>query len=161
MKGSSPIDIFGMVETFLQSDIDNNALRVQNYNNFERRDRLQKRGGGIIVYIKNSMTYRRRYDFEIEDIESICIEIKVPNVKPFLIIFIYRPPNSAQSWVDKFETQREAIDILNMETHLIGDININYLPTNNNKKFTNSKWENAVSNLGLTQLVEYPTRVTK
>jgi len=52
--------------------------------------------------------------------------------------FIYRPPNSAQNWVDTFELQMEAIDIFNMETHVIGDININFLPNSQNKSF---KWK--------------------
>jgi len=29
---------------------------------------------------------------------------------------MYRPPNSTQCWIDKFEKQLEAIDFLNMET---------------------------------------------
>ena len=53
------------------------------------------------------------------------------------------------------EKQMEAIDFLNMETHIIGDFNINYSPNNNINKFSNSKWENAVLNLGFSQLVGY------
>ena len=157
---NNSVDIFGMVETFLHNDVADNTLRITNFN-IERNDRLHKRGGGVIVYIKNNITYRRRYDLESEDIECICLEIKFPTSKPFIIIFMYRPPNSTQCWIDKFEKQMEAIDFLNMETHIIGDFNINYSPNNNINKFSNSKWENAVLNLGFSQLVEWPTRVTE
>ena len=48
-----------------------------------------------------------------------------------------------------------------METHIIDDFNIKFSPNSNNNKFSNSKWENAVLNLGFSQLIEWPTRVTK
>jgi len=41
---------------------------------------------------------------------------------------MYRPPNLTQFWIDKFEKQMEAIDFLNMETHIIGDFNLKYSP---------------------------------
>jgi len=76
-----------MVETFLHNDVADNTLRITHFNN-ERNDRLHKRGGGIIVYIKNNITYRR-YDLESEDIKCICLEIKFPTSKPFIIIYIH------------------------------------------------------------------------
>ena len=45
---------------------------------------------------------------------------------------MYTPPNSPQCWIDKFEKQMEATDILNMETHIIGDFNIDYSLNSNN-----------------------------
>jgi len=82
LSNQSLIDIFGMVETFLHSDVDDNSLRIKHFK-FERSDRLQKRGGGILVYIKNNIIYRRRYDLESKEIESIWLEIKFPNTNPF------------------------------------------------------------------------------
>ena len=89
---SSP-KILGLCETFLHDNIKNNELQIKNYK-FERKDRKVKKGGGIITYINEAIVYKRRYDLEINDIESIWIQIFCKNRKSFLINFVYRPPNS-------------------------------------------------------------------
>lgn len=93
-------DIVGLYETFLNRDINDSVLIIDTFN-IERKDRVGKNGGGVLVYISNKVPYKRRHDLEDDDIESICIEITYPNKRPFILSFIYRPPCSNQK-LDKY-----------------------------------------------------------
>ena len=55
---------------------------------FERKDRLHKLGGGLLVYIADHINLKRRNDIEIEDLESIWLQITFPNNKPILLNFV-------------------------------------------------------------------------
>ena len=52
--------------------IDANTLYVHNYF-LERRDRMGKIGGDLVCFIKNKLNYKRRYDLEDDNIETISI----------------------------------------------------------------------------------------
>ena len=57
-----------------------------------RRDRISKKGGGLIVYIKNTIECIRRNDVELDIAEAIWLEVKLKQ-KKIILAFIYRPPN--------------------------------------------------------------------
>ena len=57
----------------------------------ERNDR-NRHGGGVFMYICKSVNYRLREDLSNSDIESISIQVKACNYKPFIVTYIYRPP---------------------------------------------------------------------
>ena len=152
--------IIGFCETFLQNDIDNERLNIQNYI-FERKDRINKQGGGLIVYLCENISYTRRYDLECNNIESIWVQINQSRKKRFLLNFVYRPPSSNQAWIELYEAQIELADKLNIDFYLLGDFNIQYYPTSSQSKYSNSKWADLVAKFGLHQLVQSPTRVAK
>ena len=100
---------------------------------------------GLLVYISNRLPYTRSYDLENIDIESIWIQINFKDSKPFLVGFIYRPPNSSQL---------QLVDDLKLETHFLGDMNIHYnCDTTSKKSFDNQKWCDVVNKYGYLQLV--------
>ena len=74
------VNILGVCETFLTEEIDNSLLHIEGYN-FERKDRGVGLGGGILIYISNQIQYKRRYDIEKDEIETIWIEVLIPNSK--------------------------------------------------------------------------------
>jgi len=151
------IDIFGLSETFLTGSINDTDLLINDFV-FERKDRSKKAGGGLIIYLKKNISYVRRFDLESSDIETIWLQVAIENNKSHLLCFIYRAPNSPQSWIDSFEKQMEFAESSNMNWSAIGDFNIEFTSPNT---FNNTKWANTVLDFGLTQLVQYPTRVTK
>ena len=53
------------------------------------------RGGGVSIYIQNSLNYKRRIDLPLPsgDLEFICIEVFPSRNKPFLLLACYRPPS--------------------------------------------------------------------
>ena len=157
--------ILGLCETFLTESVNENTLHIENFIT-ERRDRkLNKKGGGLLVYISKTIAFIRRHDLEDNNIESMWLQISLPNNKPFLLNYVYRPPNSKQEWIDLYEKQIDLADQTNFHMFLLGDLNINYIPTNYSATnysgtFNNKKWEILVEKFGMSQMVNFPTRVT-
>ena len=50
-------------------------------------------GGGLLVYIKETLKSRRTDQFKEKGIENICFELNLRKVK-WVIIAAYNPPNS-------------------------------------------------------------------
>ena len=69
-------DILAFSETWLSSITPDDDLILPSYNN-ERRDRVGDRYGGLIIYIKEGLHYRRRKD--LEPVQTECMWIKLSN----------------------------------------------------------------------------------
>ena len=65
-----------------------------------RKDRNHQ-GGGVGIFIKNSLTFNVRSDFGI-DTESIWVDLFLPNSKPILIRVCYRPPKHNEKLEQSF-----------------------------------------------------------
>ena len=74
-------------ESILNSEIDIPGYEIV------RRDR-NINGGGVCFYIKTAINYSVRTDLNINNLENLCLEVRKPNSKPFVIVTWYRPPNS-------------------------------------------------------------------
>ena len=53
------------------------------------------RGGGISIYIRDSMKFKERKDVPFSYVKLTCLEAKLLNSKPFITIALYRPSNSS------------------------------------------------------------------
>ena len=109
------------------------------------------------MYIADHINFKRKNDIEIEDLESIWLQINFPNNKPILLNFVYRPPSSNQIWIEKYEQQFTSAESTNLDYILLGDYNIQYTTTST---YNNIKWAKVVHDFGLNQLIKSPTRVT-
>ena len=92
---------------------------------------------------------------ETNNIPCLWLEITPINCKPFLVGNIYRPPDSKVEFNDRFEEFIDKVIGENKEYILMGDFNKNLLNVD-----TNIEWGNFTTSLGLTQLIDEPTRVT-
>lgn len=117
-------DIFGISETFLHSSNNDNLLEINGFS-YIRKDRDGKKGGGLLVYVADKIPYIRRVDLETGTIESIWMEVNYKYSRPFLLNFVYRPPNSPQSWIDHYEQQLALADSTKLDYYMLGDFNIN------------------------------------
>ena len=160
--------ILGLSETFLNDNIDDNLLHVANYS-LERRDRRGQEGGGVLCFIKNSISYVRRTDLEPDDMEIIWIEIIHEYSKNILVSFIYRTPSTTVDWFPKFSTVLDNIFTENKEVIILGDMNIDLLhhmthKTNRGQPPHNHKVKKLLQILrdnNLSQIIDKPTRVTQ
>ena len=87
-------DIISLNETMLDISISNHEIKINGYD-IVRKDR-NRHGGGVAIYIRNTINYSIRDDLTDENLETITLEITKPKSKPFLINSWYRPPNSSQ-----------------------------------------------------------------
>ena len=98
-------DIMGICETFLECSVPDCQLNIQGFN-FMRKDRseiLNKTGGGLVLYYKDSLNCNRRSEFEVSKIETLWSEFTLPNSRSFLVCTVYRPPRALSEWVSQFE----------------------------------------------------------
>ena len=154
LNAQQSVEILGICETFLDSETPDELLKLNGFN-LERRDRVGKAGGGIIVYLSETINYKRRQDLESCDIETIWLEILIPNSKSFLYCSAYRPPSANTSWVDLFTLEIDKATCGNTEAIISGDFNIDLT------KEPPRYWSQALEVLNLTQVISSPTRVTE
>ena len=57
-------EILGLCETWLNEEIKDEDLEIENFDKIERRDRLSDGYGGVAVYFKKNLAHKRRLDLE-------------------------------------------------------------------------------------------------
>ena len=128
-------DILGLCETFLDSTTPDNLISVSDFE-ILRKDRgctIDKSGGGVLLYFRNTINCRRKTELEISNIETLWSEVAFPNSKPFLLCTVYRPPDAKCDWIELFEAELSIAQTTGYEIILMGDFNINYLNCSNKK----------------------------
>ncbi len=157
---SNRVDVLAINETRLDSNIMDSEVHIPGYE-IIRRDRCinGRHGGGVCFYVRSTINFLPRPDLSCQEIENLCIEIRKPNSKPFLITTWYRPPNSVVDKFNYFETLLGKLDAEQVEYYVMGDLNCNLSsPTLDH----NSTLLNNITNLyNLHQLINEPTRITE
>ena len=125
-----------------------------------RRDRNAdgRLGGGVCFYVRSSINYSTRHDLSIGELENLCIEIRKPRSKPFLIVTWYRPPDSLVNKFIHLETLVGRIDAENIEYYLMGDMNCDL--SSQVLDHNSIKLMNIADLYSLHQLISDPTRIT-
>ena len=81
-------DLVACTETWLHPAIDTDDLLLTSFSPPECKDRQRDRYGGVILYVKEYIHYRRRRDLEPRDIECIwvCYEMDKTHISMFKIL---------------------------------------------------------------------------
>ena len=115
------LDIMALNETRLDETITDNMIDVDGYD-IVRKDR-NRNGGGVCFYLRSSINYKVRNDLIPNELEAVCIEITKPNSQPFIVITVYRPPNTSQDFFNHFEKLIQSVDNGLKEIIILGDLN--------------------------------------
>ena len=164
----SRIDIITMSETWLHPQIDPAMVRIEGYSLF-RQDRTRKhakglkKGGGLIVYVKNSLAPGVRtldsLSVNSAHLESQWLEISREHARNIIVCNVYRPPDGKIDQAFKaLNNSLEQISVRKKDLFIMGDLNINY----NNKKSTSYRqlaFFERVNNLA--QLIKNSTRINQ
>ena len=152
------IDLITFNETRLGSSITNSMIHLNDYDII--RKARSRNGSGVCIYLRSSINYIIRHDLISSELEAVCVESIKPHSRPFLITTVYRPPNASSELFDHFEKLIKAIDDVNKEMYILGDLNCDMLKTD---RFKCSNKENKVivyELYQLSQLIDEATRVT-
>ena len=71
------LDIMSFSETRLNSTIPDSMIHIDGYD-IIRKDR-SRNGGGVCIYIRNTINYQIRHDLSPPILEAICMEISKPH----------------------------------------------------------------------------------
>ena len=157
---SSGIHILALNETKLDPQYPKELTAIVGYQQW-RLDRTCN-GGGVSLYIRDSVKFKLRDGVPTDNLELICVEIQPPKCKSYLAVSWYRPPSDPVDSFNKMEKVLSYLDREGKEIILLGDTNCDltkrapYQPADNNAKHISSLYEL----FSLKQLIEEPTRVT-
>ena len=98
---NSTFDIFAVNESKIDDTIADAEISIPGYN-LTRSDR-NRAGGGVVIYVRDTIPFYERVDLVPDSLEMICIEIFRPFNKSFLVSTWYRPPNSSLNLFKDFE----------------------------------------------------------
>lgn len=146
-------DIIGITETWLTGSISDDFINIPNYN-FVRADR-HGRGGGVGVYLKNNISFKKLSHSGI--IEQLWLQISVNNQKVGIGV-VYKPPNFPYvDFLNNFENSFTMVYPKVDKIYCLGDFNINLL----NFDSVEARYISEVfESVGLKQIIQEPTRIT-
>ena len=150
-------DIFAVTETNIHRSTPKCAFEIPNYR-FFHQDRVGDRGG-CGIYCKNEL--KAKYipiNYNHEKFEVCAIEVTVNKVK-VAVIAIYKSPSTDYKVFSQIFDSLQFLVSKYRHVVVLGDMNIDYLKRQEIRyRFFNSE---IVEPLGLTQIIEKPTRITK
>ena len=159
-----PFDVITMSETWLK----NNPLLLQHVTipgySCEFRNRESLKGGGVGVYIKESVKYKRRINIEAKepDLEHLWLEFSGRNKNSKLLLgSMYRSNKilTPTNWLDNVENLLSYLTVSwDGQLLVTGDMNIDLMP-GCETSLTN-QYIDMLSSLNLRQHVTKPTRTT-
>ena len=120
------LDVLGLNETRLSKDIRDSEVSVEGYDIY-RHDR-DTSGGGVAIYVKDTLSHQKREDIRDPNLEIIGIEITHRHAKSYIVLCWYRPPTEGTD-VSTFEALTNIIKKLDAEGKeiiLVGDTNCDY-----------------------------------
>ena len=126
-------DILAFSETWLSQSVTSDDLLLQSFNRPERKDRVWDSHGGVMIYVKEGLHYKRREDLEIRDIECTWIEVANINKRIQFGLF-YRPPNSNASYFSDIEDSVALAIDTGVSDIITGDLNVNFLTPQTRRK---------------------------
>ena len=145
-------DVICLTETHLNNSITDDRLAILGFQKPKRKDR-NRFGGGVAIYIKNSLYAKRREDLECQGLELLWVEVHSLSGK-FLIGVLYRPPSAKVELLDNlYDSLSKAIDS-NLPVFLTGDFNINMLSD------TSKTFKHFLQRLNLDNVIDEPTNFT-
>ena len=159
--------IYCITETWLKSNISDSFLHKEGYNSVRldrsvlNRNGFTKRGGGILIYTKNTLTVAPMHNnvciSSNTNAELFTICIKLPHTRPLYVVALYRPPDGDVSeCIEQQQTLGDSLPNRHLWDIIIGgDFNIDYGKSSNDKT---KLLKNFMKGNTLIQIIETPTR---
>ena len=140
-NGRKNLDILVITYTFFCRKTPEELYNIPDFD-LLRKDRQTGSGGGIAVYITTDLNISHRTDLEEIDLEVLWFQVcPFKSKRPLLMAGIYRPPNAKADLHHRLAENIKRVCSLNMETILLGDINLDYLQKEFNTPSTGQGFE--------------------
>ena len=160
---SNSFNIICVTETWsTDKDFKNNSgFHLPNFDFIHQERKIGKKGGGILIYLKNDIKFKIIKDLSVSDCNNECVNVEIENKnsKNLLITCCYRPPSGAIKGLNSYlenafkKTQKE-----NKRCFVVGDFNLNSLDYNKNLEIR--MFSNRIFAHGCIPLITRPTRKT-
>ena len=149
-------DIVVLTETLLSQNTTNYDVSIPNFDPPYRKDREDRLGGGVAIYIKSGIALHKQMNLIDSDIEALCVEMIVRGHK-FLLAGFYRPPNSGREYWESIDSTFDNLsNSVTNDLIVLGDFNCDMQQLN-----TPNKMHDFALSYNLTQLIDEPTHYTE
>ena len=147
--------IMCMNETKLGLSINDSLVNVDNYQ-IICNDR-DTQGGGVAVYVLESISFKIRSDLMRDNLEVGTLQIANSKFKPFIVTSLYKPPGKPVSYFNDMEALLASIYLDNKEAIIMQDTNCDFLDSSNSDT---KNLKHVLSLHNLTQIIKEPTWTT-
>ena len=157
---NTEFDAFAVSETWLTKNTPKSRYFLNNFNIF-RLDRMNKRGGGLCLYVRNIYTCKKITIPNSSNsylAEMLWVEISTKKTKIAVGVF-YKPPKIPYACFEKVFDSLLYIYSKYQNTILLGDFNVNMLNADSLEVRALNNF--IIDPFELTQLVKSPTRITE
>ena len=148
------LDVLGITETWLQS---NDSFTTNNITpsgfSIVSNPRINKRGGGVAIIIKNDFTCRRLATASFSTFEVLLVQV-TSSMKFFVIATIYRSPGPLRNFLSELSDFLSTLVAKYDNFLLAGDFNI-HMDIKNDE--SSKKLCAVLNTFGLKQHVDLPT----
>ena len=111
-------DILAFSETWLNDSINTDDLLLHSYNTPERKDRSgDTQGGGVMLYVKEGIHYKRRKDLELRNIERNANDLQTIKTSSVLYYESFLP-SSVRAW-NSLPSEVRQLESLNSFKHFL------------------------------------------
>ena len=122
------IDLVAITETWLNASVESAEIFDSSYQVY-RKDRLDRRGGGILIAFKNHLKVSSRYDLSsmsADHNEILVVDVLCAKLGKIGIIVCYRPPNDfSEGFITNLKTTLYHCAEANLsQICLLGDLNM-------------------------------------
>lgn len=137
-------DLVFLTETWLSESIYNCELFTNDYNVF-RKDRDIKRGGGVLIAVRNDFAIT---EFELNNVNFEAIALKVTlHRSNFYFVNVYFPPNSRRECYQSFyESVSNLPNVFDAKLIIIGDFNLSNVTDSAHNLLNGSPSERSLAN---------------
>ena len=140
-------------ETFCDGTISDGEIVLPGYS-IVRKDRI-RHGGGVAMYIRDTLNFTRRCDLENDDVQCIWVEIRCKQRQPVLMSSVYRPPSSTVEFLENLTDIIEKASCECKEMIVLGDFNSDVANVNASNPILS-----CMNLLQMEQLIQEPNRLT-
>jgi len=151
------VDLLGIAESWTHVDISDAEISLEGYEMF-RRDRGDRRGGGVLLYVKSQYVATNMSDRTAGLCETVWVSVKMEQGKEIVMGVCYRSPTADQKYEE--ELMKEIEQFAGGRVIIMGDFNHGDIDWENMQaeKLNSRQFMNKMQDLFLTQHVEQPTR---
>ncbi|CAB4040147.1 Hypothetical predicted protein, partial [Paramuricea clavata] len=157
-------DLIAIVETWLNPTINDAEILSPSDFCIHRRDRTDRRGGGVMLAVRKPLYSTRRTDLET-DAEILACEVRPTQKKKILVLVFYRPPSTNHVYMNAFNKCLKNARVARFtQIVVLGDFNLPDMNWNTNSSTNNGtgqlydNFTKAIRDNFLWQLVDQPTR---
>ena len=151
--------VIGISETWFKQTTDTCMFDIPGYSLLQVC-RSNKRGGGVLLYIRDGIDYKLRNDLSGEHagFECIFVEIAIDNVKSIVGCVYRAPDNDIPSFIQSFDHHMQIIGREKKDVYLMGDFNINLMNCDSDGRVKD--FVDFLTSFGLFPLITKPTRIS-